>query len=219
MRGNVTTIADLRVHLRGPNKEQFRGRCTDLDAEPELRAIVEFQGSPVPAIGLGTKAELSFRGGGLVANIDTEGVAIARDDEQVGRRYCFSLSGSVPRDMLLALANRRTASRVKSRSANSVRAVLLQPESGMQSAVEVHDISTDGLSVMIKPALEESLAGTMETLVGLTLPALPPTMYLRAFIRNRRLCGTVVLYGLQFDRDMAGLSGMQERIAAYMRGG
>ena len=76
--------------------------------------------------------------------IDTEGTAIARNDEQVGRSYRFIVSG-VPKDMLLALANRRNVSRVKSRNAQAARAVLLQPDTGTQAALRVQMRKADKL--------------------------------------------------------------------------
>lgn len=210
----MTAIPDLRVHVRGLDSTQFKGRCTDLDADDtEVRALVEFQGNAAPAISLGQMMKLSFRGGGLVANIDTDGLATARVDDQSRRQYSFTLEG-VPKELLLVLANRRHAPRVK-RDDPPVHVRLLHPEN-VPSAGKMQDLSLGGLSVVLRREAEERLADTVAVQLEVSLPDGEPALVLEATIRYRKLCAASVLYGMQFDWQKPEFAYAQHRIARHL---
>lgn len=210
----MTSIPDLRVHLRGPDRERFEGLCTDLDSnEHDVHASVVFAGSPAPVLTVGKTAQLSFRGGGLLASIDAEALAVSRNDDQVRRRYSFTLL-DVPKELLFVLANRRDAPRVRP-GEEGLRVRLLHV-GGLGGEVELHDMSASGLSVLLRPAVEERLSNTTQIQLELTLPEADSALHLHATIRNRRLCGASILYGLQFDRRTPRFVEVQRQISEYL---
>ncbi len=209
-----SSIPDLRVHLQTPD-EQFRGRCTDLNGGEggEVLALVEFSGQ-VPALRVGERAQLNFRGGGLVANIDSEGLTVLRIEERTRRCYCFRLD-TVPRDLLLVLANRRNSSRVRPQNTKPVRVRVLSRGGEVLADALVHDISTAGLSILVDQDLEGRLVDHVQIRLAILLPASSSTFEVEATIRNRRLYQSGVLYGLEFHGHGPELVKAQEQILSF----
>jgi PilZ domain-containing protein len=212
----MASVPDLRVHVTTPEKEQFRGRCTDLDSSrDEVIAHVEFAPNQAPAIRLGERTQLSFRGGGLVANIDSEALTILRADERNRRCYSFCLN-AIPKGMLLILANRRHAKRVRPSAANPVSVLLLDVSGSAVSQSVVHDISAKGLSIIVDPVLEEQLFDKLQVRLSILLPTSRGSLEVVATIRNRRLCGSKILYGLELDAQQPDFARAQEQIGTYL---
>lgn len=211
----MTSLPGLQVQVHTPENEHFEGLCTDLDSgKQELVALVSFRPDRAPAISLGEKASLTFLGGGLVSAINTEGTTLLRSDDRSQRCYSFQL-GDVPKSMLMLLANRRGSTRLAAHSAVRIR--LLDLPRAMRSEVNLHDTSATGLSIIVDPAVEKLLLKQVRLRFSLMLPGEEP-IELVAAIRHRRIIGTRILYGLEFDGQLPDFMRAQERFLSYLTG-
>lgn len=211
----MTSVPGLQVHLSTHDNEQFEGLCTDLDSnQRELVALVAFSPERAPAIALGEKARLAFRGGGLVSTIDSDGTTVLRTDDRSQRCYSFQL-GDMPKSLLLLLANRRGSPRLAPRG--GVRIDLLDLPRGVLSRVALHDISATGLSIVVEPALERALREHVRLRLSLCLPGEEPIEIVTA-IRHRRISKSLILYGLEFDGQVPDFMRPQERFLSSLTG-
>ena len=206
-------VSGLKVQLLTPEKERYEGLCRDIESTSEgLVALAAFPSSRAPGIALGEKTLLTFVGGGLISSVEAEGMAVLRSDDRSRRCYSFQL-GSVPKSMLLLLANRRSSTRLP--TAESVRVRLLDVPRDLPAKVALHDLSATGLSILVEPAVEKLLLKQVRLRFALELPGEHP-IELAAFIRHRRILKSQVLYGLEFDGQMPEFMHMQERFLAYL---
>lgn len=209
----MTSLPGLQVHLRTPENERFEGLCTDLDSSQQgLVALVAFRPDQAPAISLGETTALTFRGGGLISEINAEGTILLRSDDQSQRCYSFQLD-DVPKSMLMLLANRRGSTRLAAHSAVRIR--LLDLPRDMRTQIKLHDTSATGLSIIVERAVEKLLLKQVRLRFSLILPGQEP-IELVAAIRHRRIFGTQVLFGLEFDGQLPDFMRAQERFLSYL---
>jgi len=211
----MTSVPGLQVHLSTPHNEQFEGLCTDLESnQQELVALVAFGPERAPAIALGEKTRLAFRGGGLVSSIDADGTTVLRTDDQNQRCYSFQLA-NIPKSLLLLLANRRGSSRLS--PGGGVRINVLDLPRTVLSGVALHDISATGLSIIVEPALEKVLLKHLRLRLSLCLPGEDPIEIVTA-IRHRRIFKTQVLYGLEFAGEVPDFMRARESLLSSLTG-
>jgi len=212
----MSSVPDLRVHLRGPEQEQFRGRCTDLDSsQDDVVSTVEFSSGHAPVIRLGETAQLSFRGGGLVSNIESEALTILRADEPTRRSYSFRLN-QIPKELLLVLANRRHCPRIRPSESRPVRVQMLDRTGSVYYKTVAHDISATGLSIIVDPNLEARLYTVLQVRLAILLPQAKELLEMFATIRSRRFFGPAIHYGLRFEEQGARFAHAREQISIFL---
>ena len=210
----MSSVAGLQVHLHTREGERFAGQCTDLESHlGEVTALVEFDSGGAPVVPLGEAARLTIRGDWLAAPIETDAAAVLRTDSRAQRCYSFRLR-SVSKALLMLLANRRSSDRLRPPAAKPACVRILDVAEEASEAI-VHDISATGISILIEPELEKRLSASSHLRISVSLPD-SGTVEACAIIRHRRLFGSAVLYGLEFDGQIPGFLGSQERLLSYL---
>lgn len=210
----MASAPELEVHLHTPEDELFHGRCTDLEStRDDLVAMVEFGSEQAPVIKLGERTNLLFRGGGLVAAVETEGLTLLRTDDGHRRCYAFRLDG-VAKTFLPLQGNRRSA-RVSAKTVERVRIKLLELPGDAPSEVGLHDVSATGLSILVAPSLERHLSKRVLLRLSALLPGDVDAIELAAVIRYRKLFGSALLYGLEIDGHGPASVQAQDRFLVF----
>lgn len=210
----MSSVPSLQVQVHTPSNEEFQGRCTDLDSHlGDVVALVEFGSQRAPEIPLGETARLTLSGDGFAAPIETEVIAVLRTESRTRRCYSFRMK-RVSKRLLMLLANRRGSDRVVPPAAKPVCVNIVDDGEAPAEAI-VHDISATGLSILVEPALEKRLCNRVQLRLSILLPD-AGTVNASATIRHRRLFGSAVLYGLEFDGQIPGFMSAQERLLSYL---
>jgi PilZ domain-containing protein len=196
-------------------EEQFQGQCIELEPEErELLATVEFSAERAPGIHLGENTHLAFHGTGLVSKIEADALMVLRTDDQTRRCYSFRMA-EVPKRMLLLLGNRRQSSRQHPASSQPVRVLILDLPRGMPSELAVHDVSSTGLCVVVDSKLDRHLVNDVRLPVCIQLPH-DGSVNVTATIRHRRIEGSTILYGLEFDDQLDSFGQAQRQLLAFL---
>ena len=83
--------------------------------------------------------------------------------------------------------------------------------------VVVNDISTSGISVFVSLEAESQLASLWEFKLSLQLPQERESIDFVATVRQRRLSGSAIACGIEFDVDATeSFDSKEERIQAYV---
>jgi len=211
----MTSVPGLQVHVRSVQNEQFQGECTDLDSRKgEVIALVEFASERAPVIALGETIRLTIRSGGLSSPIEAKATVVLRTDERTRRCYSFRLN-KVSEGLLLQLANRRGPGRLRPRASRPVRIRLLDVTGDVHSEAIVHDISATGLAILVEPVLEKQLCNLLQLRLAILLPD-KGSIETTAKVRHRRMFGSAILYGLQFDGQLPEFMYTQELLLSYL---
>lgn len=211
----MTSVPGLQVHVLTHENQQFQGQCKDLDFQQnEVVALVEFDSARAPAIALGEATHLTLQSGGLASPVETEAATVLRTDDRTRRCYSFRLS-KVSKGLLLLLANRRATDRLRPAASKPVRIRLQDVTDERHSEAIVQDISATGLAILVEPSLERRLCNLTQLRLEISLPE-EGSIQTTATIRHRRLFGSAILYGLQFDGQLPGFMHAQERLLSYL---
>jgi c-di-GMP-binding flagellar brake protein YcgR len=204
---------DLEVHVR-TSEGAFQGRCIDLESDlHEILASVEFPADKAPALPLGAKTELEFRGG-LDFSLRAEARAVLRTDDASRRCYCFR--GPLTKSALLSLMDRRRSSRVRPPASEPVRVRIL--DLGADSPeVLLHDLSATGLSILVEPELEQRLCRHLRLRLAVRLSGEEQEVEMATTVRHRRVVGSAILYGLEIDGQIPELMRAHNRFLVYVR--
>ena len=171
--------------------------------EQVAEAVLEGESSPVLPVGGVAQARLWVRGLGrpLCAVIRV----VSRIDAGEQPRYALALPqlgqrGGALTAALCAAFNRRSSQRVRPEPL-AAPWVTLQADDGRGARGPLGDISLGGLSVQVAPEAEALLASADHVTLTVQLPCRPEPVSARASIRSRRLCGSRIRYGLEFEAD------------------
>jgi c-di-GMP-binding flagellar brake protein YcgR len=115
----------------------------------------------------------------------------------------------------MLLANRRGSDRLRPPAAQPACVRILDVAHEASSEAIVHDISTTGISILVEPEVEKHLSERVQLRLSIHLPD-SGKVEASATIRHRRLFGSAVLYGLEFDGQIPGFMGAQERLLSYL---
>ncbi|MFT5462555.1 MAG: hypothetical protein ACI8QS_001436 [Planctomycetota bacterium] len=129
--------------------------------------------------------------------------------------YEFSIS-TEDRRILGVIANRRSCIRVRPDDSAPVQLVLRAHGTAPRRPLPVLDISGTVLAVVAPRIVERELVATYRVVVELRLPGDKDRMEFIARICHRRLHGSYVQYGLEFDPTVAGFSSLQDRLFRYV---
>ena len=192
---------DASVLLETPRGESFKGRALDVRSEEkEVLLLAEFPTHPTPLLQLGERARLSLTGEGLKTLIRVEGSVVFRRDEDEGRSYHFSLDAETGGRVGL-LVNRRAAIRVKPTAAKPVVAMVNVALDEPPVEVVLRDLSTTGVSLVIRRQLEARLFSLSKVRITLQLPDEKNPIAMIGCIRNRRLLDASLVYGIEFEKE------------------
>jgi hypothetical protein len=192
---------EASVKLETQAGELFQGKALDVRSEGhEVLLLTEFPASVAPLLQLGAKTRLTLSGASLPTAIRAEGSVTFRRDDDDRRAYHFLLEEHARRPIAL-LVNRRKAIRVRPTTMKPVVVtVAFGPEdAGFQAAV--HDVSSTGISIGIHSSLEASLYSVSKLWLTIELPEERHPIPLVGRIRNRRLTGSTLVYGLEFEQE------------------
>jgi c-di-GMP-binding flagellar brake protein YcgR len=211
----MSSLLDLEVHL-STAAGCFLGRCLDLGpGQEEILASVEFEKERAPLLKLGEAMELEFRDRGVDFSLRTEAVNVFRTDDAVRRRYSFR--GSLSKRVFFHLLNRRRSLRVPLPPSREIRATLTDLGDRTASA-KVHDVSRQGLSILLAPEFERILFERLELRLAVELPPDGRAVELVTTIRHRRMLGTELLYGLEIGGELPEHARARERFLQYVDG-
>lgn len=204
----MAALLSLHVQLHTLEGGQFEGTCTDVEfSEDGVLALVEFSSDQAPALCLGEKTKLTFRG---ASTVEADACTVLRTDQQAQRHYSFRLE-KVSNQMLRLLADRRGSVRHRPSASRPVRVRVLD----VPVEVGVHDISATGLSILVEPPLEKELVNQVRLRLSIMLPE-KGSIEVAAMIRHRRLFGSAILYGLEFDGQLPDFMRAQGRLLSYL---
>jgi len=179
----------------------------------EILASVEFPADQAPSLPMGTRNELEFRGGGLDIPLRAEARAVLRTDDAALRCYCFR--GRITRSTLLKLKDRRGSARIRPPASQPVRVKVL--DLGEDSPeVLLHDMSTTGVSILVEIELEKHLCTRLRLRLAVRLPGEEKHIEMNTTVRQRRVVGPAVLYGLEIDGQIPDFMRAQDRFLMYV---
>jgi hypothetical protein len=128
-----------------------------------------------------------------------------------GRIDCEFLFGPDDLTRVDAMLNQRGSLRVRPSMAMPVTAHL---NADIDAAV--HDISSGGVALLVSEHDQNSLLG-WEIRFRLDVPDCPPGIEMAGIVRQRKLVGSMVFYGVSFDeKKTVGFVRKQEFIQAYV---
>lgn len=192
---------EATVQLETQRGEDFTGRALDvLSGEDEVLLIAKFAADPAPLLQLGEKARLSLTGEGLKTQLRVEGSVVYRRDDDEGRSYHFSLDEETGSRVEL-LVNRRSSIRVRPTAAKPVVARVSVASDEPALEVVVRDLSTTGVSLVIRRPIEARLYSLSTLRISLHLPDEKNAIAMIGRIRNRRLLDSSVVYGIEFEKE------------------
>jgi c-di-GMP-binding flagellar brake protein YcgR len=193
----------------------FSARLLDLSAGG---ASLRFLSRGLPVLpgfvpGLGQLVALRFPS--LLLNQPLAATARVRHRAEKAGRYRYGLQFT-DREQLESrlwsvfrrLFNRRRSVRVAPEYAPPVEV----NGGGVRIAVALVDISRQGISVRIPAEKERALARSEHVELSVTLPGGLDSVHLDGIIRSRRLAGSQIDYGIEFDLERSPDAGRQQSL-------
>ena len=210
--GGATGPDDVLVHLKTGQAWSVHGQVIDGSAGT---AVAEFPRRESPTVPVGEYVELVFWGTPLSEPVPMR--AQVTDCSQQGDRYRYRFQfepGAV--DALLSGAlDRRRATRIQPDQSTPVR-VLVQ---GSRQSVEgvLRDISEAGAGILICREDEAALFDAWILTLVLRLSEVEEPLVLIGDVRYRRLQGSQLHYGIEFDKlSTEDFDVQRERIRAFI---
>jgi len=157
-----------------------------------------------PVFEIGQQVELQFAVPPRRAPVLLAATVIHRIEEEGARQYGFQFSNRSQLESQLAPAlyrffNRRTSERVRPAVDAPIAVTLHVLPGGSVVETQLHDISAGGLGLRAPLAAETALAAAERARALLSLPGHEIRLDLVVEIRNRRLAGAEVQYGVTYD--------------------
>ena len=203
-RAEVEEGSGLQVAIANVVGSPISGLLLDLSA---FGAGARFFVPDLPTVGVGQEVELAFTSERLKAPF-TVGARVAnRAEEEGSRRYGFRfLDGEPPgaqlSPVLRSLFNRRSAFRVAPDPESPVEVALEDTRGGPRFGGRLADVSATGAGVRVAPEAESTFSQDVKLGISLLLPDRADPVKLMGNIRHRRLVGTEIHYGVEFDPDL-----------------
>jgi c-di-GMP-binding flagellar brake protein YcgR len=205
-RVSIDDATGLKVSLLNQSGPPCMGRLLDVSG---MGAGVLFVSPSIPNLAVGQEVDLVFTSGTLAESMTVAARVQHRTEEQEGsRRFGFRFLQTQEIDAQLPPAmreffNRRRSVRVTPEADRPVRASLIVGEYGELVDARVRNISETGIGISLEAALESKFADVTAVALSLHLPDARHPMNLMGNIRYRRLVGTGVLYGIDFDAEQS----------------
>lgn len=181
----------------------------------EIVLDVRFEAPETPYLPVGDGVAMRIESPQLSRTITCDGrVSGRRQDAQF-----IEYEVAVARDdcpLLATFANRRTCIRVTPADDDPVQLVLRKRPDAPRWPLPVLDISGTGIAFVAPRTIERELAEAWRVHVEIRLPGDMTRLPLEARIVYRRLRGSYVQYGLDFDPSSEGFASTQDRIFRYV---
>jgi len=179
--------------------------------ERSTRALVEFPREDAPFLAVGSRVWVDFAGGSDRA--DSMAKVVFRGESEEFRRYEFTFG---PNEAVQDLLERRQTERI--RPGAGARVQFRGRGSYQRHEGRVADLSTAGIALGAELESEEALLEVDEVELALYLdPDGVPVLVMGQLVW-RRLVGTEVHYGIEFQASRTpGFGSAQERIDRYVR--
>jgi len=178
-------------------------------AENGATVFVSFPREACPQLDFLQQVELRMTGDGLDAPLITRGRVVFSGLTLQSRDFEFQL-GYEARVLLAPALNRRSAVRVCPAAEEPIDLVIRTGD-GKEIRPVVNDISITGAGVLLTQEEELSLADHWQAEVVLRLPTEAEELELSVNISYRRLRGSAILYGIEFDPDHSHVFGFQQQ--------
>lgn len=141
--------------------------------------------------------ELEFSGPDLTGPLRTEGRLILWERNQERNRCAFQLDARAAMT-LFPLNNQRRAVRVTPDPRSSFQLKLCDLGGKVLSLAIVHDISATGVAILVSREDDHLLSSMWTFLLTIELPGQEGSFDMVADVRQRRLLGSAIAYGLEF---------------------
>lgn len=191
---------------------------TVLSARTERGDVVlttRFEPASAPLLVVGHECDLRVESDRFSRALHCQAVPVGR--RQTAQALDYDLAAPLENARLLGvLANRRGCIRVQPDEGAPVQLVLRAHPKAPRRPLPVLDISGTGIGVVAPRAVEAELVHTYRVLLELRLPDDSERLEFEARILHRRLRGSYVQYGLEFDPTVEGFSSQQDRIFRYV---
>jgi len=209
------TTEDLVVRLQ-TDKGSFQGAVVHTeDTGNQARVVVDFPPSDVPTIPIGAEAPLVFSGSSLPSDLKGSGTVVLRREDFFRHRYMFQVSHDAVSTLRKAVSHRE-ATRVQPLPNMPIKVSLTTVEQGQRVDPEVNDISATGLSVRVPRQEEQKLFSSWRMRIALWLPDEKKPISVFGNIKYRKLVGSTVHYGIEFDPASEDYELNQHEIVAYV---
>lgn len=177
---------------------------------------VEFQRQGAPLIAIARQAVVAFSSADLEKPLSARSRVIYRRDDADTLLYEFQFS-AIDGETLNAVFRRRTAARVKPPEVVGVTLRTGYDDKSPGISAVLNDLSLTGLSVSLGSQGEIQLCSAAKLLVSFKLPGQEQCIELVGTVRYRRMAGTMIRFGIEYDNKATnGWSEQEARIAAYM---
>lgn len=210
-----------QVVVELPDGKSHEGQLLDVTA---AGAGVRVEGEAARALEVGQEVNLAFHGGPFSAPITVAAQVQHCTEERGGACRCGfrflqpqQLDGSLP-PALRSYFNRRKDVRVQP-AADELISVVLSSDKGPSIEAWLVDLSLLGAGVALKTAVEPSFAASPAVNISIALPGTGQPVEMVGVIRNRRLVGGCIRYGMEFDPEATpGFTRHQDAIGRWMLG-
>ncbi|MBK7875418.1 MAG: PilZ domain-containing protein [Planctomycetes bacterium] len=206
-RPEVTALIEV------PGGPAVRGKVVKVDHHV---VSVEFPRQGAPLIPIARQAVVAFSSADLDKPLSARSRVIYRRDEPDLLHYEFQFS-AIDGETLNAVFRRRTAARVKPPEVVGVTIRAGYDDTSPGTSSVLNDISLTGLSISLGSQGETMLHDKERLLISFKLPNQDKPIEVIGIVRYRRMAGTMIRYGIEYDpKGTRDYGSQEERIAAYM---
>ena len=209
----MKTPIDLMARLEAERRPVVEGRVIDVE-----KAVleVEFAADGCPSIGITERVRLTLHGEDLPRPFTVHPRVISWSSSNGAFRYEFRL-GLEEAKPLAILFNPRAAFRVLPALHPIVEVEIRgigQPEA-VQATLK--DVSVSGISVLVSVEEErQKLFQSRKVKLVLDLPGVNDKLSMIGNVRYRRLVGSLIRYGIEFDHATPGFTQKQQKLSEYV---
>jgi hypothetical protein len=205
---------DLQARVEVDGRSVAEGRV--IDVEKSVLEVEFLEGSD-PTLGITERVKLTLVGDDLPRPFTVHPRVISWSTSNAGSRYEFRL-GLEEAKPLAILFNPRAAFRVLP-ALHPIIEVEVQGIGQAQSVMAtLKDISVSGISVLVSIDEErQKLFRSRKVKLGLELPGVDDRLSLIGTVRYRRLVGSLIRYGIEFDPAATpSFTQKQQKLSEYV---
>lgn len=211
---------DLRIRLLTQKNGNFQGVVVEAEERAEGPILIaDFPRATAPSLPIGTEVPLQFYGPSLGAELTGNGTIVLRSEDFFRQRYAFQVTNATVAPLALAI-QQRNAVRVQPNGNAPVKVQLTSIDGAKRCEPIAYDVSATGISLRVPLNDERNFFDAWDVKVTLQLPdAKESTSFFGTIRSRRRLEGTIVLYGIEFDpAKTPDFSEKQEQVFQYVLG-
>ena len=196
----------------------FRGVLVDSRVEGVNALVtVDFPRLEAPFLPIGEDARVEILATSSSEGHEFSGMVVFHGEDPFRHRYQFQF-GQKDHPVLSALEGRRGPLRVAPDARDRLDVELSSLAGESRARARLQDLSLGGLSVLIPREEEFRLADEWEFRLSFRLPHDDEPLEFHGAVRYRRLAGTHVQYGIEFDADgTRDFTQALERVSRYVK--